>query len=121
MDQVEIRTLRLVKGFTIANGSVEATIDCGNRTLVGLILPNGMTGTSLTLTVSSDGSNFAAPYDNSSPNTAIPNSITYSANRPIVFTPATIAALMAFQYVKLTSNATELADRVIKAIMKDMA
>lgn len=95
---------------TIANGQTKSDIiDTYGVTIVQIELPAAFDGTSLTFETSSDGSTFQ-PYRNIN---NIIVSVTCSAGNNYG-----IAAQDFFpvRYVKIVSNATEAADRIIRLV-----
>lgn len=95
---------------TIANGATTSgAANLGKFTLNGLMLPT-MTGTTITFEVSVDGSNYYALHDL---NKSAVSVTCDSTARAFFLEPVKFAG---FKYVRIVSNATELAERTVTLI-----
>lgn len=99
---------------TIANGGTTSTaINVLGNILTAMIIP-AMTGTSLTLSVSYDGTTYYDYFDQygSQPSIVVTSSARYIEIDEEDFVGA--------QYLKFVSNATELAERTITCIVRPL-
>lgn len=100
---------------TISSGSLSSIVDCTKYQLVGIYTPVALTGTSLTFSGSTDGTNFftIANVDGSGIYT-----VTINAERYI---PLDVRVFAGLQYVRLISNANELASRNFICIQRPVS
>jgi hypothetical protein len=99
---------------TIANGqTTSGQVDLAGTTLCGFIMPAAFTGTVITLTMSdANGGTFVTAQDGSGSDL----SLTVAVNKYI---PINNLALTAgLRFVKVVSNASEGAQRVIKLVTR---
>ena len=92
-----------------ANNTVSGAVDLGVARPVGLSIPAGIAGTSLTFQSSYNGVDFVPVYDS----TGTPISVTIGASRRVVLDPAKFYGI---QYLKLVANAATAAAIEIKVI-----
>ncbi len=105
---------------TIASGqTVSGLADIGGSTLVGVLFPAAMTGTSIsfkTAFLSTDLiANVSAVYDNAGALVTVTKVNSAVCNVP----PANVAAIG--RQVAVLSNGTEGADRIVTLIVRDIA
>lgn len=93
------------------NSTTSAVIDLNANGFVGFIMPAAFTGTAVTFSGSVDNIAFADLYNASN----IIFSITVSAARYYCLNPSDFLGM---RYVKIVSNATELAERRIAVITR---
>lgn len=97
---------------TIASGqTTSAAIEVNGLAVVGIILPAAMTGTSLTLQASVDGTNFYTIADSNNTNVTV----TYGASKMIYLNSQITAGV---ESIKLVSGSSEGADRAFTLIMR---
>lgn len=95
-----------------SGGATSAVIDMKGFSLVGVLLPATFTGTTLTFTVSVDGTNFFALKSTTS-GTALSYTVvqgTYAAIDPFPF--------YGVRYLKIVSGSTEGANRTLTLALK---
>ncbi len=99
---------------TIANGAtLSSAADLTGYALVGIIMPAAFTGTSITFSMSDDGTTFYAITN--AGGTAL--SATVAASKCILFTPGDFVGV---RHLKLTSGSAEGGARTIKLIMRKL-
>jgi len=96
---------------SIANSATtSAAVTTGGFSLVGILTPSALTGTTFTFTVSVDGTNFFPLYNSSGQ-----VSYTVAASRYIAINPVDFYGV---QYFKIVSGSTEAAARTLTLAMK---
>jgi len=99
---------------TIPNGqTVSNAIDLGEQVIVGIQMPSGFTGTSLTFQASADAITYVAVTDKA----AAAYTVTVSASKYIVISPYDLAGV---RFVKFVSQAAEGADRIIQVVTRSI-
>lgn len=93
-----------------SSGTTSSAIATGGRVIFGLVMPGVFTGTSITFTVSHDGTTYQALYDET--NTQV--SMTVAASRSYALPDA----LAAWPYFKIVSGSSEGAARTLYVQMK---
>ena len=108
---VQIRRDRTFQPLTIASSATTSdAVILGGKVLVGLVMPGTFTGTTITFTVSHDGTTYQALYDDT--NTQV--SMTVAASRNYAL-PDTLAA---WPYFKIVSGSSEGGARTLYVVMK---
>jgi hypothetical protein len=98
--------------LTIANGQTTSDLcNAATASAFGLVLPAAFTGTSITYTVSADGSTFQALYDNTGAN-QVTTAVTQGRSYDLP------AELTAWPYFKLVSGSAEGAARSLVVVGK---
>jgi hypothetical protein len=106
----------LSRDLTIANGATTSpALRVPTETMLGLITPAALTGTSLSFLVSMDNGTFV-PLNDSGTNAAV--SVTITPGRAYAFDPI---LFLGWSYIKFVSNATELADRIFTLSVRPVA
>jgi hypothetical protein len=96
-----------------ASQSVSPVVDLAGLVLCGVFFPAAMTGTTVTVTASPTAAGaFGGVYD--SAGVVVP-AVTFGANRFQAFNPQTFLGV---QFVKLTSNGTEAAERIVTLVTR---
>lgn len=104
--------IRVLESVTIPNGNTDSNaIDVKGATMVAIITPSVLTGTTFTFQVSEDGTNFNTLYS------ATGNIITVNVGteRFIALSPQDFAAVT---HLQLISSASEGADRIIQLVLR---
>lgn len=97
--------------LTIASsGTTSSACEVGGFALLGLVMPGTFTGTTITFTVSHDGTTYQALYDDT--NTQV--SMTVAASRSYQLP----LALAAWPYFKIVSGSSEGGARTLYVQMK---
>ena len=94
-----------------ASASVSSIVDLGGASLVGIIFPATMTGSSITFNASNDGVNFYEMY--STVGGAL--SVIFTASAWVGIVPSDFAGV---KYLQLVSNGTESSSRQITLIAR---
>lgn len=89
------------------------TVDLFATRMVGIVTPSAMTGTAVNVLASFDGVTFY-PYYNKD---GVEVEIDIATNRWIGIVPADFAGI---RYIKLVSNATEAAERLITIVTRPL-
>ena len=115
----------LKKTLTIAAGSSNSAainlravnsdegVAAQGKTLLGVILPSAMTGATISVQGSLDGTNFYAVQDNSGTDL----SLTFSASKWRTLDPTIFAAI---PIVRFVSSGTEASSRDLIAVVRDV-
>jgi hypothetical protein len=107
----EIKRDGAFQTLTIANGATTSdAVRAAGFALFGLVMPSSFTGTTLTFTVSHDGTTYQALYDNTG--TAV--SLTVAASRSFDLP----TALASWPYFKVVSGSSEGAARTLQIVKK---
>lgn len=97
---------------TIANGgTTSSAIDIRNASIIGIITPSALTGTTITMAVSTSQSGTYVPL-RSSASTAISLTVAASGAYPLSVN------VEPWSWLKLVSGSVEAADRSITVVMK---
>lgn len=99
---------------TIASGqTVSEAVDLHGYSLLGVVTPAALTGSSMTFQGSVDGNTYNAIYDTSGNQL----SMTVAASRFIAIAPTDLASC---RYLKLVSGSSEGADRTITLAIRKL-
>lgn len=98
-----------------ASGTTSDTVDCTRNSLVAIITPSALTGTSLTFTASIDGSTFVAVREVGG---ASAYTVTMAASQYIPLDPRVFAGM---QHVRLVSGSTEASARSISCVLRPLS
>lgn len=99
--------------FVWTSGADSAAVDLKGKTLMGLIIPAGFSGTSIKFKVSNTLAGTYATLTKGSDGSDI--SITVAAGKPVAFDNGLAAVLSCWRFVTLTSGSSETAKTAIAA------
>lgn len=107
MSRVGTRTVTIASGQTVSGA-----VSLGGASLVGIITPAALTGTTLTFQASADGTTYVPVYTTA----GVAASVTVAASRYTAVPPTTIPGA---PYLKVVSGSAEGADRTITLVVQE--
>jgi hypothetical protein len=106
---------RKVKNAVIANDETKSSaVETGvDASVVAIVTPSSLTGTSFTFEGSVDGSTYVPLY-----NEGTSYSVDVGTSRYVALDPAVLCGL---QFIKIVSGSSEAAERTIQVVLRDVA